>query len=77
MKAKKIRKLIDSGEIILTTKSAIIEAVKQECMYLYDEVSDFDNNRFLTASEKEYERLTDSKLTDLADEIIDFLTDTQ
>ncbi len=75
MKNKEIDKAIRNGEIIVTTKDIIREAVKQAVSSLYDDVSDFSNNRYMTGSDRSFEQLSDQQQNDVADEVIDYLID--
>jgi len=70
---KNINKLIRSGEVIVTTKTIIKEAVIEQISGLYDEISDFHNNRYMNANDREFRLLTDQEKEDIADDVVDFL----
>ena len=74
MKKEDINNAIRKGEIIVTTKKIIKEAVKQSISDLYNDVSDFENNRYMTGRDRQFEQLSKQKQDDIADEVIDYLT---
>jgi hypothetical protein len=69
---KEITELIISGELIITSKDLIIEAVKEHATDLYKDDGEFNNNRFIT--QRTFESLQEEDLSDLADNIIWYLT---
>lgn len=70
-----IDKAVRNGEIIITTKKILKEAVKQAVSSLYDDVSDFSNNRYMTTSDREFEQLSEKQQNDIANEVLDYLLD--
>lgn len=75
MTKKDIDKAIREGEIIVTTKDIVREAVKQAVSSLYDDVSNFANNRYMTGRDREFEQLSEQQQNDIADEVLDYLLD--
>ncbi len=75
MTKKDIDKAVRNGEIIITTKDIVREAVKQAVSILYDDVSDFANNRYMTGRDREFEQLSEQQQNDIADHVLDYLLD--
>lgn len=73
MTKKDIDKAVRNGEIIVTTKDIVREAVKRAVSLLYDDVSDFANNRYMTGRDREFEQLTEQQQDDIANEVLDYL----
>jgi len=73
MNQKEIDKLIRSGDLIITTKEILTEAVVQAVEYLYQDNGEFSKNRYMSA--REYEQLNKKDCTDVADDVIDYLID--
>lgn len=64
--------LITSGELIITSKELISDAVKEHVSGLYKEDEEFYKNRYRT--QREYESLTPEDLEEISDNIIWYLT---
>lgn len=73
MTKEEIDKLVRNGEIIITTKKILKEAVKEAVSCLYDDVSDFQSNRYMTGRDMVFEQLSEDQQNDVADEVIDYL----
>ena len=73
MTQKEIQKAIIKGDIIVTTKGCIRNAVKECVSFLYDDVSDFENNRYMTSSDKNFQLLSKQQQEDIANEILDYI----
>ncbi len=67
----KLEKLIRNGEIIITTKKLLKEAVKENISHLYNDTSDFVNNTYMT--DREFERLSATNCDDIANDVLDYL----
>ncbi|MFW5804531.1 MAG: hypothetical protein ACOCWG_04815 [bacterium] len=66
-----IDKAVRGGEMIVTTKEIIKEAVKECVSGLYDDVSDFAFNRYMTS--REFEQISEKQKNDIADDVIDYI----
>lgn len=75
MTKKDIDKAIREGEIIVTTKDIVREAVKRAVSCLYDDVSDFHNNRYMSGRDREFEQLSEQQQNNIADEVLGYLLD--
>ena len=73
MTQKEIHKAIIKGDIIVTTKECIRDAVKECVSLLYDDVSDFENNRYMTYRDREFQQISKQKQEDIANEILDYI----
>lgn len=73
MTKKDIDKAIRDGEIIVTTKEIVKEAVMQSISCLYDDVSDFANNRYKTGRDREFAPISEQQQNDIANEVLDYL----
>ena len=72
-----INKLIRDGEIIVTTEKILREAILQaiELEDLFEEISDVDNNKFLSGRDREYSHVSQQTIKAISEEIIDYLID--
>ena len=73
MTVNEMNKLIESGELIIATRKALKEAVKQAVERLYRDDGSYSKNRY--ASEQVYQHLSKTDCDDIANEIINYLTE--
>lgn len=74
MKEKNIEDAIKSGNMILTTKDNLKNAIIGAVSGLYNDVSDFHKNRYMTSNDREFEQLSSEECNDIANDIIEQLT---
>lgn len=73
MTAEEIDKLIRSGDLIITTKKVLAEAVVQSIEHLYKVDGEFYKNHYI--NNREFDQLSKQDCTDISDDIIEYITD--